>query len=72
MSETGPRTLASEVARHFKGTPGERIDAARRAGRICLDLYLAAHPGTTEEEARRILRANKHRGRRRSKVMEDP
>ena len=67
------RTLASEVAKHFRGTPGERIMQAARLGEEALTLFLAMQPaGMSREEAREILRRNKHRGRRPSRVMDAP
>jgi hypothetical protein len=64
------RNLQSEAAKHFKGTPAERLESALRLGREALVLYLAAHPEMTESEARKVLRRNKHAGRRPSRVMD--
>jgi hypothetical protein len=73
MSALPPRDLAAEVSKHFKGTPGERLLRALRLGLRDLDLFLATlPPGTSRDEARRILRRNKHPGRRPSRVMESP
>ncbi len=66
-----PRDLAFERSKHFRGTPEERFLLALRLGREALDLYMAALPaGTSLAEARDRLRRNKHRGRRRSALME--
>jgi hypothetical protein len=66
-----PRDLQQEVAKHFQGTPEERMLLALRLGREALELFHAAlPPGTTLDEAREILRRNKQKGRRPSKVME--
>jgi hypothetical protein len=69
-----PRTLETEAAKHFAGTPAERFHEALRLGRKALRLFLAAQPpGTSEIEAREILRRRKHAGRRRSRVLDpDP
>jgi hypothetical protein len=68
-----PRNLDQEVAKHFQGTAEERILLALRLGREALDVFhTTLPPGTTLDEAREILRRNKQRGRRSSKVMEAP
>ena len=73
MSRFAPRDLASEAAKHFQGTPGERILQAARLGEEALALFLAMQPrAMSRAEAREILRRNKHRGRRPSRVMETP
>ena len=73
MATLPPRDLAEEVSKHFKGTPEERLLRALRLGRRDLDLFLSTQPpGTSRDEAREILRRNKHRGRRPSRVMEEP
>jgi hypothetical protein len=65
------RTLEDEVAKHFQGTPEERLRLARELGRRDLERFLATLPaGTTWDQARRMLARAKHRGRRPSKVME--
>jgi hypothetical protein len=65
------RDLDQEVAKHFQGTPEERILLALRLGREALELFHATlPPGTSLDEAREILRRNKHRGRRPSAVMD--
>lgn len=67
------RDLASEVAKHFKGTPEERLAAALRVDTLALDVFLAAlPPGTSREEAARRARLGTHAGRRHSRVMELP
>ena len=67
------RDLAAEVARHFLGTPAERMEVARRAGERALQLLLATLPkGTTRDEALVLLRRNKARGRRRSRWRDEP
>ena len=67
------RDLAGEVAKHFKGTPAERMALARRAGEGALKLFLATLPaGTTRAAALEIVRRNKHRGRRPSRLMDSP
>jgi endonuclease V-like protein UPF0215 family len=72
MSEIPERDLAAEAAKHFQGTPEERVRLALELGRRALEIFLASQPpGTTVEEARRILRRNKHRGRRPSRVMDE-
>ena len=46
---------------------------AARLGEEALTLFLAMQPaGMSREEAREILRRNKHRGRRPSRVMDAP
>lgn len=73
MSRFAQRDLASEAAKHFQGTPGERIIQAVRLGEEALTLFLAMQPGDmSRAEAREILRRNKHRGRRPSRVIDDP
>jgi|MudIll2142460700_1097286.scaffolds.fasta_scaffold1195681_2 hypothetical protein len=67
------RDLAAEVAKHFKGTPAERMALARRTGEQALQLFLATlPPGTTRAAALEIVRRNKHRGRRPSPLMDAP
>ena len=71
MASLPARDLEAELAKHFKGTPESRVREALRLGREALDAFLATlPPGTTPAEARAILRRNKHRGRRPSKVMD--
>jgi hypothetical protein len=71
MALLPPRDLDQEVAKHFQGTPEERMRLALRLGQEALKLFHATlPPGTTLAEAREILRLNKQRGRRPSKVME--
>ncbi len=73
MSQLVRRDLASEAAKRFQGTPGERIIQAARLGEEALTLFLAMQPGDmSRAEAREILRRNKHRGRRPSRVMDAP
>ena len=73
MGRFSARDLANEAAKHFQGTPGERIIQARRLGEEALDLFLAMQPGDmSRAAAREILRRNKHRGRRPSRVMDAP
>jgi hypothetical protein len=65
MSALPPRALQDEVAKHFQGTPAERIDTCLRLGDEVLDLYLATQsPGLDRTAARRALQGNSHRGRR--------
>jgi hypothetical protein len=65
------RDLKAEAAKHFRGTPEERLLLAWRLGREALELFLATlPPGTTRADARRILERNKCRGRRPSRLME--
>lgn len=67
------RDLSAEVAKHFKGTPDERLRAALRLGNEMLDAFLATlPPGTDRETARDVIRRNKNRGRRPSCLMEAP
>lgn len=69
MASFAKRDLASEAAKHFRGTAEERILEARRLGEEVLDLFLASQPpGTTRADARRTLQRNTHRGRRPSAV----
>ncbi|HJQ99054.1 MAG TPA: hypothetical protein VJ826_12145 [Candidatus Polarisedimenticolaceae bacterium] len=73
MASLPPRDLRAEVAKHFKGTPEERLREALRLGRAELEAFLATlPPGTTRTQAREILRKNKHRGRRPSRLMDGP
>jgi hypothetical protein len=73
MGSLPPRDLQAEIAKHFKGTPEERLREALRLGKAELDTFLATlPPGTTRAEARDILRRNKHRGRRPSRLMDGP
>jgi hypothetical protein len=73
MSRFAPRDLASEAAKHFQGTPGERVLQAARLGEEALTLFLAMQPRPmSRTEAQEILRRNKHRGRRPSRVMDAP
>ncbi len=63
--------LEAEVAKHFQGTPEERILGALRLGQETVALFLASLPeGTKAAEARAILRRNKNRGRQQSLVMD--
>jgi hypothetical protein len=66
------RDLKSEAAKHFKGTPAERFELARRLGREALELFMAAHPEMSRSEAREELRRQKHAGRRPSRVIDGP
>jgi hypothetical protein len=69
MARLPARDLQAEIEKHFKGTPGERIETALRLGREQLALYRATlPPGTTAEQARAMMQRNKNRGRRRSAV----
>jgi len=71
MATFPPRNLAAEVAKHFHGTPEQRILQALRLGRESVTLYLATLPPTTTwSEAAERLRRNRYRGRRPSAVME--
>ena len=70
MSSLPDRDLASEAAKHFQGSPAERLELALRLGRESLALFLAAHPDLTESEARDVLRRNKQAGRRPSGVID--
>ena len=73
MALLPPRDLQQEVDKHFHVTPGERMLLALRLGREALEVFHATlPPGTTLDEAREILRRNKQKGRRPSKVMEAP
>lgn len=65
------RDLEGEIRKHFHGTPDERLRLALRLGRRALDFFMASlPPAVSRAEAAEILRRNKHRGRRPSKVME--
>ncbi len=65
------RSIDDLVAKHFQGTPEQRVVQAWRLGREALEIFLATQPpGTTREEALRILRRNTHRGRRPSRAMD--
>jgi hypothetical protein len=67
------RNLDSEAARHFKGTPEERMRTALEAGELALRLYLATQPpGTNLKEARRRLQRAAHAGRRPSRSNDGP
>ncbi len=71
MAQLPPRDLLDEVRRQSGGTPEERILEDLRLGEQLLDLFLATQtPGTTREQARRILQRYKHKGRQRSAVIE--
>ncbi|MBI1818243.1 MAG: hypothetical protein HYR72_24950 [Deltaproteobacteria bacterium] len=71
MTKLPARDLDAEVAKHFHGTPAERIQLALRLGQEALQLFMATlPPGTTIVEARDRLRRNKHRGRRPSRSMD--
>lgn len=73
MSRIPAQDLAAELKKHFKGTPEDRVALALKLGWRSLEFFLAAQPaGTSEQRAAEILRRNKHRGRRRSRVMEGP
>ena len=73
MASLPARDLQAEVAKHFKGTAEERFLESLRLGQAALDAFHATlPPGTTRGEAREILRRNKNRGRRPSRVMEAP
>lgn len=64
MARLPKRDLQSEVAKHFKGTPEERVIQARELGRRALRLLLAnLPPGTTLEEAHEISRRASGYGR---------
>lgn len=69
MAGLPKRDLSAEAAKHFLGTPFERLLRAQRLGREALDLFLATQaPGTSRQAARQILQRSKHRGRRPSGV----
>jgi hypothetical protein len=71
MATMAPRTLEEEAAKHFQGTAASRLREARRLGRRALELFRASMPeGTSLREARSLLEAHKHHGRRRSRVIE--
>ena len=71
MATFPPRDLHAEVAKHFHGSPEQRILTALRLGEEALTLFLASlPPGTQREQARRIMQRNKSRGRRASAVMD--
>ena len=71
MGEIPARDIAAEAAKHFHGTPAERLGEALRLGRESLRRFLATQPaGTTEEAARQITRHRKHAGRRPSRVLD--
>jgi hypothetical protein len=65
------RDLASEIRKHFQGTPEERILQAMRLGQQALDIFQATlAPGTSRAAAREIMQRNKRHGRRPSVLME--
>ena len=71
MSVLPTRNIDSEAAKHFLGTPAERLEQALRLGRDAVRLFLATQPsGTSEVEAREILRRRKNAGRRPSRVLD--
>lgn len=71
MTNLPKRDLASEAAKHFRGSAEDRILEARRLGEEILDVFLASQPpGTTRAQARHTLQRNTHRGRRPSAVTE--
>jgi hypothetical protein len=71
MAQFLPRSLATELRKHFHGTAGERILTAVRLGQQALDLYLATlPPGTSRADARRTMQRRTHRGRQPSAVMD--
>ena len=73
MAQLPRRDLNDEVAKHFHGTPEQRILESIRLGRQALDIFLATlPPGTTLAQARALAQRNKHRGRRPSPVMDAP
>ncbi len=73
MATIPPRDLAAEVAKHFHGSPRERLLTSLRLGEEALTHFLATQPpGTSRREARFLLQRNKNRGRRLSAVMQTP
>jgi hypothetical protein len=69
MAQLPKRDLSAEAAKHFRGTPCERMETALRLGREALALFLGTRPpATSRQAAREILQHNKHRGRRPSAV----
>ncbi|HUM01323.1 MAG TPA: hypothetical protein VL084_03490 [Thermoanaerobaculia bacterium] len=73
VTGVGARTLDSEAARHFKGTPGERVRSSLEAGEMALELFLSTQPpGTSREAARRRLQRAAHHGRRPSRSNDGP
>ena len=73
MASIPPRDLAAEVAKHFHGSPRERLLTSLRLGEEALTLFLATQPpGASRREARFLLQRNKNRGRRFSAVMQTP
>jgi len=71
MTRRARRELDTELAKHFWGTPGERMLASLRLGGEALDLFRASLPRRpTRARARAIMQRNKHRGRQRSAVIE--
>ena len=73
MERIARRDIEAEVAKHFRGAPEERIRQALQLGAQAVDLFAATLPaGTPRAVAADTLRRNKHRGRRRSAVMDAP
>lgn len=70
MARLPPRDRCAEVAKHFHGTPANRVLAVLRLGEDALDLFLATLPaGTSRADARALMQRNRHRGRQRSAVI---
>lgn len=73
MATLGARDLPATIAKHFAGTPRQRVRSALRLGEEILDLFLATLPvGTTRRHARALMQRNRHPGRRPSKVASVP
>jgi hypothetical protein len=72
MARSARRDLQTEIEKHFRGTPAERVELALRLGRQALDAFRATlPPGTTRQQARAILQRNKNRGRRPCRVLRE-
>ena len=74
MPSDGVRRVPSaEVARPFRGTPEERIQAALKAATVEIELFRAdLPPGSSEEVVRRLIRRKKQAGRSPSGCLDEP
>jgi hypothetical protein len=67
------RDLAAEAAKHFKGSPEERMANALALGRDLFEMYARTlAPTVTRAEAGERVRLTTHAGRRPSRVMDLP
>jgi len=63
MAQFPPRDLRAEAAKHFRGTPDERIRMALRLGQEAIDLFAGTLPAGTPRAVVAETRPPHFRGR---------